>query len=614
MKKSVLTMILLLMALPAFAAPRLNVPTMDVSEIEPDMEGYLLTVVQGTEPIKVPVRIIGVLRKINAGGDMILARLVGEEYEHMGTAGGMSGSPVYIEGKLVGALAWGWSFSKDPLFGATPIADMARMLDEEDAPPRAAGRHLPPGVDTTVTFGDPFAAARYDLALKDFLDAADGAAPYNTLSFEHPLLGAGQMAPVATPVTVSGLNLRTQRFLRQVLERKTSGPVLMSGGGSSSGISNPKPDPAFDDLVPGAAITIPLMIGDMEATVMGTVTYRDGDTILAFGHPVLGAGPVDLPIGGGEVHHVRASLANSGKMGDPTGIVGAMVSDKNFAGKCIVGKESTMIPAHFTVRDLDNDREQITNVYVTPREDLVASLLYSALYNTVAQLTGDMGEASAKVDMELRIKGRKRPISLRNMYFSTDLFFIGALEHLTSLIYNPFERIELESVDVVFEIERARRVAFLSGMSIDRDRLHPGDSFTVNVELRRFDGSKELFPINMQLPQDAKPGMYRIGAVSGVDRGPMTEALPENLDQYVDALEKWAPNNSLVMILAYPDKAPVVGGYELMHLPSTMRDTVLHGNFSGMEPIDKQERLFVPMDDIIIGTDMLPIIVEPDTR
>lgn len=585
------------------AAAVLNVPTMSVDELEPGMEGYGLTVIQGAAPVKMPVRIIGVLRKTNAGGDLILARLLGEEYEHIGVAAGMSGSPIYIDGKLIGALSYGWSFTKDPICGITPIADMARLLDDPGAAAATARRG-------SAHFSWPGAGAQPSTDSQiEKLFRGDAPAQFNTVPVRHSEIGAGELVPIATPLSVTGFTPAARTFLQNLLEHETGAPVVMGGGAGSAG-----PNPVADNLQAGSTLSIPLMIGDMEAAAIGTVTYRDGDTFLAFGHPMFNNGATKLPIGGGVIQHVIANIASSFKMGDPTSILGTLVLDKQFAIKGVLGEAPAMVPVTVTVREAETGAEIVSHVQIVNNEDLIVPLMYAAVYNTVARLTGDSGRASAHVSIAARIKDFPQPITFSDMYFSPDLFFIDALAPLASLNYNPFKLIEFESVDVTMTIEREIRVDYITGLSMDRDRVHPGDEVSLNVHLRHYDGATDMTAVRVMIPDNALPGIYRFLAVSGMERGPISEAPHETFEQYVETIHSWCPNNSFVIITYYPEKAPAVGGYELMNTPSSMRDSVFMGNYSGVLLLDKQDRLLVPTENVMVGQQTITFFVEPESQ
>lgn len=584
---------LLLFLLAAIRAAAAAQPIMRVSELEPGMEGVALTVMQGGEPEEMPVRILGVLEKANSGGDLILGRLLGEKFEHTGVAAGMSGSPVYIQGKLVGAIGYAWSFSKDPICGITPIEDMLSTIQASNAWPETPKSATQPMPDETL---EALAAGRAPET------------PHPGLRVNHPATGPGELARIATPVSVSGLNERGRRFLQGALEQAMGAPVSVTGGGGGSVDATP----GATALGPGHVLSVTLMNGDMDAAALGTVTYRDDDILLGFGHPMFNWGKVSLPMGGGVIQHVMASSMSSFKMGDPASVTGTLVHDGQFAIMARLGQiEDTLLPATMTVRERETGREKTVRVNVFNHKDFLTSLLYTALYNTVSQVTGDMGEATARVRLRVTIKEWPEPLEITDMYYSSDLFFIGALEYLSAIVNNPFLPVTVESVNLEMEISRERRLSQIRSMSLAQDRVRPGDTITLNVEVEPFGQAAETVPVTVTIPANAAPGLYKILVMSGVERGPMSDAPPVSFEQYIRYIGQWAPNNSMVALTIYPEKAPAVRGEELMEAPASMRDAMfMSSNYSGVLPIDKQDRKVIPMDRILLGSAFTPVFVE----
>ena len=250
--------------------------TLPVDSVRAGMTGYGLTVFHGTTIDSFPVTILGVLKGNRPSADLILARGSGDFLERTGIIAGMSGSPVYIGGRLIGAISYTWAFTKDPVAGITPIGEMLgslrswpeEKLGSSDA--RYGALDLPPG-DTS------------------------------------PL--PGEAHPIATPLAFSGFTPEALRYLDPWL--KDHGFVSAPGGGAPGGGS-------CDSLVPGAAVGVELVRGDMSATAIGTVTYRDGSRVLAFGHPFYALGRVKLPMTAATIHTIFASQQISTKVGSAT--------------------------------------------------------------------------------------------------------------------------------------------------------------------------------------------------------------------------------------------------------------------------------------------------------
>ena len=315
---------------PGVCAAQAGVDTIDVSELRPGMKGHGMTVFSGVEPENFDVEVIGTIRRGGQLGDMVLVRVSGAAVEAAGgVAEGMSGSPVYVDGKLAGAIAYVFPGSDHFVAGVTPIADMLRLLD------------YPDGLDVS--------------------DAPDGLG-----AFEEVPAGAR----AAASLVVSGLSGRALGRLSKALEQ--SGTTVRPAVGFGMGAVGPErvgrtgsAGPA--EIKPGSAIALQLAQGDVEITAFGTVTYVEGDRFLAFGHPVLGNGTTDLAASGALVHGVIKSDSTPFKVLSSTGWVGTFTQDRlsGVAGR--LGRRARMIPVSVTVVDTETGRERTMSAQVAPR-------------------------------------------------------------------------------------------------------------------------------------------------------------------------------------------------------------------------------------------------------
>ncbi len=295
---------------------------MPVKDVRPGMTGEGLTVFRGTKPEPFKFRVVSVLRNFLPKQDIILIRVEDERVEKSGVAAGMSGSPVYIDGKVIGAVAYAWSFSKEPLAGVTPIE---AMLAEKSRPRRRDGDVYADGGRARAP-GAAFAAEA----------AATGG------------FGDARLEPVAVPLAVSGLSAEALSTVASDLQQLGLVPLRAGGGG-------PSLRPEKGHVEPGSAVGVELIRGDMSAVGTGTVTYVDGNHVFAFGHPMLGTGEVELPLVESEVHTFMPSLATSFKMASPLAEVGTLVQDRQ---SCIVGdlsRRTKMMPVQVTVRVPDSE-------------------------------------------------------------------------------------------------------------------------------------------------------------------------------------------------------------------------------------------------------------------
>ena len=285
-----------------------------VDEIKPGMEAYCLTVYKGTAVEKFGLEVLSVVHDFMPGRDSILVRGTDERFIHSGPVAGCSGSPVYINGRLAGALATGWQFSKDPLYGVTPIADMLRVGSSEMS--KAGGESFNSGPGPALDFSGPVDFTQIE---KKILSPAS--------SSRGEFAGASILP---CPMVVSGMPESVTGDLDESLRPLGFMVVSGAGGGRPSDVCDIKP-------VPGGCLTVPLVTGDITIEVVGTITEVRGDDIYAFGHSFLGYGPVDLPMATGEVHTVVSSVIRSFKVGTSVNVIGALKADESTAVRGKIG-------------------------------------------------------------------------------------------------------------------------------------------------------------------------------------------------------------------------------------------------------------------------------------
>src|ERR1041385_4644248 len=327
------------------AAQKQPVETISVDQIHPGMKGVAYTVFQGTKPEPMNFEVLGVLKNANGPkGDIILIRLVGEKVEYTGVVAGMSGSPVYIDGKLAGALAFRiGEFSKEPIVGVTPIADMLEInaLDKS------------PAVEASATKPAVANAAG---------KTAETGSPANP--FDSVQSFAQYLKPIETPLVFNGFSEEAVReFAPQFA---AAGIVPVMGAGSVSEAKQPEP------LEAGSAVSAILVRGDMDIAATCTVTYIDPQRLLACGHPLLQFGSVDLPMNKAEVLATLPSPLNAFKIVNTTERAGVFVQDRHTGILGVFGKQPDMIPVTLTIHGGNSTKEFHYEVLNNPRLSPVA--------------------------------------------------------------------------------------------------------------------------------------------------------------------------------------------------------------------------------------------------
>src|SRR5947208_7154522 len=358
---------------PALQRPKAGkVETMPLSQIKPGMKATAWTVFQGTEPEPVPIEIVG--RYKNQWGpkqDIIIGKMGGKAIR-TNVAGGMSGSPVYIDGKLIGALSLRMStFSPDAICGITPIEYMLEINDLDTSRPEDA--HTPEKVGTRR------GAASAEGMLGDLVaaGAVNGAPPQ-----------ISSMTPIETPVALSGFSDSTIREFGPMFQQM--GIPFVQGGASSTAQSS-KPVAGWEhSLNPGESVAGVLVSGDFSITGLGTVTYNDGKRVLAFGHPFFNLGPVDMPMAKSEILMVLSSAYQPNKFGNATEVVGALHQDRYSGIMGELGAESPIIPVHVKVRSLGDRnavlKEKNLNFNVFMQQKWTPFLMMMTLVNSLQQM------------------------------------------------------------------------------------------------------------------------------------------------------------------------------------------------------------------------------------
>jgi hypothetical protein len=586
-----------------------------LSEVRPGMVGTALTVFQGTKPEPFKVRVVSVMRNFLPKQDVILIRAEDPRVEFSGIVAGMSGSPVYIDGKLMGAIAYAWSFSKEPLGGVTPIET---MLAERTRPRRIKEELLasaPPG------HSEGFAAASADRAPAGTLaSAAGGTSADGPSALARGLglpsimpassSGEGRLLRASVPLSVSGFTPRTVAELAQDLQ--PTGLVPMQAGGGR----RPGP-PAPGHVEPGSAIGVELVRGDMSTVATGTVTYLDGPNVFAFGHPLFGIGEVYLPMVDAEIHAFLPSLSQSFKMSSPLQEVGTLVQDRQ---SCIIGDldaRSTMVPIEVRVSGPGGEA-RVFRAEVARNRRLTPMLAATVVGNAIADAEPDVTDMVVTMTSKMNVKGFQ-PIELRDQMFSADgvsgraLSSSRGLRAMGDLLFNPFEPIVLDRLDVDVRVEFRRDIAEIVGVSLPGDVVHGGDTVPLRVTLRPYAGPEYVETVPVIIPRSVAGDMVKIEVSTGSQVHPETPQ-PESLRGYIDNMQKAYPASSIVVSVQTPDDGASLRGRLLSGLPPTALDTLRPGNQTRRaDSYRVADRTVFPSKRLVTGRQELSVFVREDT-
>ena len=617
-----LAMVLLMLAPFCFAAsspgisPEDAKQIMPVSQLKRGMRGYGLTVFHGTKIEKFDFEILGVLKQMNSGKDYILARIGGGPIttRDTGVIAGMSGSPCYINGKIIGAVSAGYRFSKEPVGLITPIADMLEAWDN-NLPERASGYSSPDLTNEPVVIGGK-------KATKIQIDAPGEKS-------KGVVDGIIHMQPLMTPLMISGLSSRGMSRFSEILEPFHLQPIAGPGSGGKS-MSDVKAE-----LVPGAAVGVSLASGDIDITGIGTVTYRRGNRILAFGHPMLGIGAIDAPMTTAFIQDVISSYETSTKLGTPIKTVGRIFQDRPWSIAGAVGSMAKTIPVVIQVDDQANKRNRTFRVNVINHPLLASRIATSIVGEAIFQTHPTPGDATAEVSYEV-VADQIGKISRSNIFFDpisidgTAIADVGALMQILST--NQFYPVDIKSVNVKIKIVDKRNTATVDRIFVKQSEYEPGDTVEVGVVLRPYKKDRITKTFNVKIPATASDGKVTLQVKGGGTRGfalmDMSAAgedsdmpvLPssslggtanaDNVKQLVTKYLEREKNNEIVVQLLLRSTAMNVAGEKLSGLPSSIADIMKSSRNSGQKMEREEVKEAFPLDMIVQGSARLTINIK----
>jgi hypothetical protein len=518
------------------------IPILPLSQVKPGMVGEAHTVFQGTAPEVFKVRVISILRDFMPRQDVILVRAEDPRVESVGIAAGMSGSPVYVDGKLMGAIAYGWSFAKEPLAGVTPIES---MLAERDRPDRPST--------------DPYLARGPESMPAEAKGNRDGT--------------ASRLEPVAIPLSVSGASDAALAYLGEELHPFGLHPVRAGGSGD-------KPRPAANAanrLVPGAAVGVALIQGDMTTTAMGTLTYMDGKQVFAFGHPMFGIGAVNLPMVQGEIHAIIPSLASSLKMSSPVAEIGNITDDSRNGVIGVLGGRAGTVPVRVSVVS-QGAKKLPFSVEIARHRRLLPLLATMAISTALAEAVPDVTDMVADVTTRLFVRGFD-PILLRDQIATTEALppRVLAMSHgmhaLGELMGNPFAPAVIEKIEVNARVEFRAGGVEIVALTSPGDKVRAGARLPLRVTLRPFDGAEFSETLTIDVPPSLAGRSVKVEVAAGEKVRP---ELPraEDLQGFVDNLRVYYPASSLVVSLTTRDDGAALHGRLIRNLPPSALDTL----------------------------------------
>lgn len=609
---SALPMALLLMAAvhviaqkpaPASTAPALQL--FPLEDLKPGMKGTARTVFSGSETQEFGVEVLGVLPGFpGPRQSAIIARLSGPNVDKTGVFAGMSGSPVYIDGKLAGAIAYSFPFSREPIAGITPIKQMIDIFNKgtgeiKSKEPKVVSFAQLAGTEWKM---DPPKPAVSPIS---FITPVSAGSPL------MPLLGQ-QMMPIATPLVFTGISQESLSMFAQQLI--SNGLLPVSGLGGAAAITPMAPVDA-NTFPPGSSISVQLVRGDYSLAAAGTVTLRDGDRIYAFGHPFLSLGASDMPMSESSVVTVISNVNNSFKLTVPGHMVGTILQDRASGVFGMLRQAPKMIPVKVNLHT-SRDRKESFSYEIANDSFLTPLLLNITLFNTITSSERALGESTISIKGEIKVKGQE-PIQIDRRFSASNSALAAAgsvAAPVGALLASGFDDVTLDGITLDISSTETKYAATLERVAIDRTEVRRGEKIEIQAYVRTESGKQFVQNIPIQIPDDVAEGqlLVFVGDGNALQEGSAAKSfVPQDLGQLVRTINTMKKSDRLYVKLFRITPGAVIGTNELPSLPPSVVATLNSDRTSGgytptvLSPIYEKE--LPPADFVISGQQLIAI-------
>lgn len=615
---------LLILALGAFSGGAVEI--MPVGDVRAGMRGTGRTVFQGSTVEEFEIEVVDVLRNTRPHGDLILFRALDERLEHSGIVAGMSGSPVYINGRLVGAIAYAYSFLKDPIGAITPIGEMLDLLDMPASDESAGGGSVgsrgrasevegsAAGVSGGSAGQERVSEGEFDALWDRFVSG--GGEPGPPLSGRSGTAGESAPAMLSLPVSLSGWAPGLDPALSRYLEASGFLPVPMA----TEGVGAVNRHTAEVIPEPGQAVSIEMVRGDARLAAVGTLTHVTGDRFLALGHPMLQDGPSDLPFSMAWIHAVMPSLQLSFKMGSPRQPLGRTLRDSRAGVSGVFGAQPDMLPVRVVLREGGEDPRQFR--YEVARHHLLTrAFIPWTVTNSFMASGWIQGEATVDSRLTVHLEGGTRVERSDMLFTDAPAFTLGTEITLPAgiLLLNPFERVRIDSVVVEASYRYERAEARIAKLTAWPRRPRPGEQVRVGVTLRPHRRDAVTFEADIPIPEAwaGKRLRLAVGGASEIaewdrERAPV-KYTPRDLAGLNRLIETVPRQGALILRVLAEEDGSIVGDADMPPLPPSLRGAAQgEGSWSRVRSTSGalllEQRLDVPF--VVRGGEALVLEVE----
>jgi hypothetical protein len=577
-----------------------------LSEVRRGQKGYGLSTFEGSEPERWEFEVVGVMKNFRPKMDIILVKSDDEKMQTPGFWRGMSGSPLFIDGKLVCAFSYGFSFNKKPIGGCTPIEF---MIDEGlNAPVRGnpvvqpsrkrkqskAGKAsksarrssfdwVSPGAATADEWASLAPDGRVDTALSAL---GDERAPWilraplppaPTVASKPDDTDPDAMVPAAVPLAISGFSGPAYEKAKQLMAPYPVEPMQAGGTGSS--------DEGPDKFALGAPISVQLARGDASFAATGTVSYMTGGKVLAFGHPFFEQGEFYAPVTAAEVHTVIPSQISGFVLASPMRELGSLVQDRLPAIMADTSFRNKMVPMSVFVEAGQGKEKQTSefHVEIVNNKFLTAPLAGLMAMNAINRYLPDRDHATVRMDSKVRIKGYE-PIEFTDYLYSSDgagSIIGGArgLRVLVPLMFNPYKPLDVESIEIKFDLSFDANYGEITDLRLASSSLIPGKRNYVTVVMQRYDDKEVTQKIPFDVPKSLAGSIVKLEVVPG-DVARVDAAAPDDLDDMVALFREMLPGDIFAVTIYTAETGVAVDGKLVRDLPASAIDRFHSGSSS----------------------------------
>lgn len=560
---------------------------MKLDEIKIGMKGICKTVFVGYKVEDFEIEVIGIIENIFPKKSIILIKCKGEKIKESGVAAGMSGSPVYLNGKLVGALAYSWGFPKEAIAGVTPIVDMLDVDEESGESPKKDSPR-------PNKLGTP------DIPLK----------------------------PLSGLLLVGGFDELLFEELKKEL-KKFDFLVQQFAGRNISEKNEQK-------LEPGGAVGVNLVSGDLDVSAVGTLTYIEDKKIFAFGHRMLNLGDTDLPLTSAYIYGIFPSYEHSFKLGATTKEIGRITFDRESGIVGEIGKFAKLIPLKVELINENKKSSTTYNFQVIKNKILSGKLIALVIANTIGSFSKSMGESTLELNLNIKIKSLPE-VKFKDTYYSSMTPQMVVLQNilpvLETLADNDFSEIEFEEISAKMNLHSRKKVAEIQNIYPSKNKVKPGEKLNINVTLRKFGTGTETISIPVTIPFDIPEGFLSIVVCDGLTSniidstrisrevgfgsrqiGLPLKTKPASLKHLIELIEKQEKNTDIIVKLFIPKRyGAYVEGEEMQSLPySVFQIMKSSNNTKYREMFDTVYNYVYNTDVVITGNQRLNIIVEKE--